>query len=84
MGAIVLDGVKIGTGSVIAAGALLTSGMIVPPESVVMGAPAQVKRKTGDRERELIRRSWTHYADMAAEYREAGLVRKTKVKGFLG
>lgn len=84
MGAIILDGAKIGAGSVIAAGALVTPGMVVPPESVVMGNPAHVKRTTGDKEKELIRRSWSHYADMAAEYRGAGAVRLTKIKGFLG
>ena len=84
IGAVVLDGVKIGAGSIVAAGALLTPGMEVPPGSVVMGAPAQVKRRVGEKDRDLIRRSWSHYADLAAEYLNAGLALDIRVRGFLG
>ena len=42
-GVIVLDGVKIGTRSIVAAGAVVTDE--VPPLSVAAGVPAQVKKK---------------------------------------
>jgi carbonic anhydrase/acetyltransferase-like protein (isoleucine patch superfamily) len=68
MGAIVLSGAKIGEGSVVAAGALVREGQEIPPHSLVMGMPAQVKRTLGDPELELIRHSAQHYVDLAKEY----------------
>jgi carbonic anhydrase/acetyltransferase-like protein (isoleucine patch superfamily) len=44
MGAILLNGAHVGAGSIVAAGALLTENMKVPPKSLVMGSPAKVKR----------------------------------------
>jgi carbonic anhydrase/acetyltransferase-like protein (isoleucine patch superfamily) len=44
MGAILLNGAHIGTGSIVAAGTLVTEGMRVPPKSLVMGSPGKVKR----------------------------------------
>src|SRR5262249_157877 len=44
MGAILLNGAHVGAGSIVAAGALLTENMKVPPRSLVMGSPAKVKR----------------------------------------
>lgn len=83
MGAIILDGVKIGRGSVIAAGSLIPPGFEVPPDSVVMGSPAQIRRKAGDADREMIRRSWSHYVELAAEYRNTGALREGRIRGFL-
>ena len=45
IGAIVLNGVTIGAGSLVAAGSVVTRD--VPPASLVMGAPAQLKRTLG-------------------------------------
>lgn len=42
MGACVLDGVVIGERSIIGANSLVTSGMVIPPGSLVMGSPARV------------------------------------------
>lgn len=42
-GAIVLDGLNIGKGSVIVAGAVVTK--IIPPYSVAVGVPARVVKK---------------------------------------
>jgi len=50
MGAILLNGAHVGTGSVVAAGTLLVEGMTVPPRSLVMGSPGKVKRTLGDAE----------------------------------
>ena len=44
MGAILLNGARVGTQSIVAAGTLVTEGMNVPPRSLVMGSPAKVKR----------------------------------------
>jgi carbonic anhydrase/acetyltransferase-like protein (isoleucine patch superfamily) len=48
MGAILLNGVRVGTGSIVAAGTLLPEGTQVPPRSLVMGAPGRVKRTVDD------------------------------------
>jgi carbonic anhydrase/acetyltransferase-like protein (isoleucine patch superfamily) len=65
MGAILLNGVKVGHDSVIAAGSLLTEGIDIPPGSLVMGRPGKVKRELTDKEVAEIR--W--YADSYVAYR---------------
>lgn len=44
MGAIVLNGAVVGRDCIIAAGALVTQGAVIPDGSMVMGAPAKVRR----------------------------------------
>ena len=44
MGAIVLNGAVVGRDCIIAAGALVTQGAVIPDGSMVMGAPARVRR----------------------------------------
>ncbi len=53
MGAILLNGVHVGTGSIVAAGAVCRENMVIPPNSLVAGVPARVLRTTteGDRSR---------------------------------
>jgi carbonic anhydrase/acetyltransferase-like protein (isoleucine patch superfamily) len=71
IGSIILDGCKIGRGSFVAAGSLLPPGFEVPPDSVVMGSPARIKKKTGEKERKMIEHGWSHYVELAAEYLKA-------------
>ena len=65
MGAILLNGVKVGHDCVIAAGSLLTEGTEIPPRSLVMGRPGKVKRELTDEEIAELR--W--YADSYVAYR---------------
>jgi len=65
MGAILLNGCRIGADSIVAAGTLVPEGVEVPPGSLVMGAPAKVRRALSDEERASIR--W--YADNYVSYR---------------
>lgn len=51
MGAVVLDGAEIGDQCLIAAKALVTPGTKIPAGSMVIGAPAKVKRALSDEER---------------------------------
>jgi carbonic anhydrase/acetyltransferase-like protein (isoleucine patch superfamily) len=70
IGAILLDGVRVGARSLVAAGSLVTPGTIIPPNSLVMGSPARVKRElTGDEIR-LLDRSWRNYVDLKNRYPE--------------
>lgn len=70
MGAIVLNRVHVGTGSVIGAGAVLPEGMEVPPGSLVLGVPARVVRPVDERLRGRIEATWRHYVELAKEHRD--------------
>lgn len=65
MGAILLDGAHIGSGSVVAAGTLIVENVRVPPKSLVMGSPGKVKRLLTRAEIEDIQA----YADRYVVYR---------------
>lgn len=69
MGAVVLDGAVIGAGSVVGASALVTMNTVVPPRSLVLGAPARVVRPLADEEVERNRANAAHYVRMAGMYR---------------
>ena len=49
MGARVLNGARIGRGSIIAAGAVVGEGAVIPPMSIAVGVPAQVKGEVTER-----------------------------------
>ncbi len=65
MGAIVLDGAKIGSESIVAAGSLVTGGFDCPPGSMVMGRPAKVTRALTETERASGRRLAEKYVEVA-------------------
>ena len=69
MNATLLNDVRIGEHSIVAAGALLPEGMIVPPRSLVMGMPARVRRELNDEEVGSI----AGYAQRYYEYKNAYL-----------
>ncbi len=68
MGAILLNKVTVGRGSVIGAGALLLEGMEVPSGSLVVGAPGRIIRPVDDALRQRIDLSWRHYVAMARRH----------------
>src|SRR6202023_3486246 len=70
IGAVILNGAKIGKGSVIAAGAVVPEGMQVPPQSLVMGVPAKVKRPVTPEEQERFRQNAKRYVEATAIYRD--------------
>jgi carbonic anhydrase/acetyltransferase-like protein (isoleucine patch superfamily) len=65
MRATLLNGARIGTGSIVAAGSLVVEGMEIPPRSLVMGSPAKVRRPITDAEIDEIQM----YADRYVGYR---------------
>jgi len=67
MGAVVLNHAQIGAGSLIAARALVTEKMIVPPNSVVMGIPGKIKPLRDD-QLARIRRTAQNYVDLKELY----------------
>ena len=72
IGSIVLDDVRVGAQSLVAAGCLLVPGTIIPPRSLVRGAPAKVKRPLDDEEIAGLDLFWQNYVNYVKRYREAG------------
>ena len=68
IGAIVLDDVTIGEDSFVAAGSLVTPGTVIPARSMVMGAPAKVRRQVTDEEVARIDQHWQHYVEYKNSY----------------
>ena len=68
MGAILLNGAHIGSGSIVAAGTLVVEEMKVPPRSLVMGSPGKVKRTLTDTEVDGIQAYADRYVGYRLEY----------------
>jgi len=68
IGAILLNGAHIGTGSIVAAGTLIVEEMKVPPRSLVMGSPGRVKRALTDAEAGSIQDLADRYVGYRLEY----------------
>jgi carbonic anhydrase/acetyltransferase-like protein (isoleucine patch superfamily) len=69
MGAVLLNDVVVGGGSLIAAGAVVLEGMKIPPRSLVAGVPAKVRRTVDDSEFASFGRSAAHYVELARGHR---------------
>ena len=73
MGSVLLNGVKIGAGSIIAAGTLVPEGTVVPPGSLFMGHPGKFRRALTPEDQESINAYAARYIEYAATYKaEAG------------
>ena len=72
MRAVVMNGAKIGRGSIVAVGAIVTEGTVIPPDSVAMGQPAKVKRQVSEQDLARIRHAAEHYVQAGSVYRHAG------------
>ncbi len=68
IGAIVLNGAKVGKNCLIGAGALVTEGMEIADGSMVLGAPAKVRRQFTDEEQSVLGLNAKHYVQNAARY----------------
>ena len=68
MNATVLNNAEIGEFSIIGANALVTTGTIIPPYSLVLGSPAKVVKKLNEEQVEGIRINAKVYVDKAKEY----------------
>ena len=70
MGAIVLNGAKIGSDCIVGAGALVTGKMDAPDGSMILGSPAKVLRPLKPEEIEGNRAAMEEYLEAAAQYRK--------------
>ena len=69
MGAVLLNNVRVGTGSIIGAGAVVREGFVVPPNSLVLGVPGRIVRETTPDERGRIRKTVEAYLELQNRYR---------------
>ncbi len=70
MGAVVLDHVVIGEGSVVAAGCVVAPGTVVPPHSLVMGVPGKVVKQVSEELQQSNRFQREEYCKEGAKYRQ--------------
>ena len=68
--ATLLNGVKIGHHSLIAAGTLIPENTVIPPYSLVMGTPGKVVRQVEERHLKLIADTASHYVEYARAYKQ--------------
>ena len=73
MGAIILNGAKIGRNCIVGAGALVTQNMIVPDNSLVIGAPAKAVRQITGQEAESNLFNAKEYIKESRKYKEGGI-----------
>ncbi|MFP6873641.1 MAG: gamma carbonic anhydrase family protein [Verrucomicrobiales bacterium] len=73
MGAIVMDGVEIGSRSIIGAGALVTMGSKIPPGSLVLGSPAKVVRALSNKEQKSLKGWADNYVRLSRRYLAKGI-----------
>ena len=69
MQATVLDGAVVGHGSVVGAGALVTQRTVIPPRSLVLGAPARVVRTLEEKDEAFHRAMAQKYVRLKENYR---------------
>ncbi len=68
MAAVLLNHVRVGEGSIVAAGAVVAEYTIIPPRSLYMGVPARLKRAVMEEEQEFIRNHAENYLKYKANY----------------
>ena len=76
MGARLLDGVKVSSESIVAAGTVLPEGFEVPPNTLVMGVPARIKRELRRKDVEWI----VSYAENYVQFRLNYMGREAEAK----
>jgi carbonic anhydrase/acetyltransferase-like protein (isoleucine patch superfamily) len=68
MKAVLLSGTRVGTECLIAAGAVVPPGLVVPDRTVVMGVPGKIVRPVTEEELKYMRWLTTHYVEVAQKH----------------
>ncbi len=68
MGATIMNDAVVGHHSLVGAGALVTGGVVIPPNSMVLGSPAKVIRPLRDSELAAMKRQSDVYLTLTEEY----------------
>jgi carbonic anhydrase/acetyltransferase-like protein (isoleucine patch superfamily) len=69
MGAVLLNKVRLGRGSVVGAGAVVLEGTEIEPGSLVVGVPGRVVRRVDETTQRRIDHAWQHYVAQAERHR---------------
>ncbi len=72
MGSTLLSRTQVGEECLIAAGAVLPPGLVVPDRMVAMGVPAKVVRPVSDEDLQYMRWLTEHYVELAEKYVSGG------------
>lgn len=75
MGAVILNGAKIGRECLIGAGSLVLEGQVIPDGSLAVGNPAKVKRMLTDAERRRLYESSQDYVQVGRNLKAEGYCR---------
>jgi carbonic anhydrase/acetyltransferase-like protein (isoleucine patch superfamily) len=67
--AVILGRSEIGDGCIIAAGAVVKEGAIIPPRSLVAGVPGKVVREVREEDLAMLRSHAGHYWELAQAHR---------------
>ena len=70
MRATILNKARIGKNCIIGACALVTEGMIIPDNSLVVGIPAKVVRQISEQQAQLLKLGALHYVEMAKRHED--------------
>lgn len=70
IGAVVLNNAKVGKNCIVGAKALVTEGMEIPDNSLVLGAPAKVVKTLSDKQAAMIKLSAMHYAEHSQKFKQ--------------
>ena len=68
MNAVLLHGCVIGEEALVAALSVVPTGMVVPPRTLVAGAPAQIRKQLTGEAAEWVRDSARHYVELSRQY----------------
>jgi len=75
MNCVILHGAVIGEASLVAALSVVPEGMVVPPRTLVAGAPASVRRELAGEAAEWVETSADHYVELSRQYLDQGIGR---------
>jgi carbonic anhydrase/acetyltransferase-like protein (isoleucine patch superfamily) len=70
MGSVLLNGAKIGAGSIVAAGTLVPEGTVVPPGSLFMGHPGKLRRTLTPEDQASIDAYAARYVEYSETYKK--------------
>ena len=68
MNAVLLHGCVIGEEALVAALSVVPTGMVVPPRTLVAGAPAQIRKELTGEAADWVRNSARHYVELSRQY----------------
>ena len=76
MGAIVLNRVVVGRGSLVGAGAVCSEGLVIPPNSLVLGVPGRIVRSADETLRIRVASAVAAYLELAERHRRGEFARR--------